>query len=371
MTDAMRQIKSALGDDAIIVSSKDGPGGWIRVTAAIDDEAAPPEPVFEKPDFAKILAERKLPQQARPAARKPPVEERPQRAAPAAGAAEKMQSLKAYAAAARAKETEVFDEETITELITDAMLKHRVPGAVSEKIITAALVQTARDPKKNLARALERVFSFEPPPAPEDAQPVLLVGPPGAGKTLMTAKLATKAVMDGLRPAVITTDIQRAGGIEQLAAFLDILELPLHQAEDAKSLKTVLGQQRGASCVIIDTGGLNPFDAKEMKMLATLMAAGPMDAALVLPAGTDAEESAEMAMTFEILGVKRIIPTRLDFARRIGGILSAADRGGLAFSQASHTPKVADGILDVTPQAMAEILIPFVPAVDSPKKGRS
>ncbi len=352
MSDAMRQIKEALGDDAIIVSSKDSPGGWIRVTAAVDEEFASP-PEFDKPIFMKtpVPSPKRAPEKA---------VERPTPAQDLKSYAQKVQK----AAAAPIGD---FDEEDIVEMIMDLMLKHRVPASTSEKIVSAATVQTGRDPRRTLAKSLERVFDFKPVPQ-RQAEPILLVGPPGAGKTLMTAKLATRAVMAGHMPAVITTDIARAGGIEQLSAFLDILELPLLQAEDAKSLKAALTKASDAPLIIIDTGGLNPFDPNEMKMLAKLMTVDTMDTALVLPAGIDAEESAEMAMTFEILGVKRIIPTRLDFARRIGGILSAADKGGLAFGQASHTPAVANGILDVTPASLAEFLMPVIPQTTGKKR---
>ncbi len=322
MTEAMRQIKDALGEDAIIVSSRDGPGGSVRVTAAVEQQ---------NPSFDEVLE------------------------AEDHGAGQ-------------------YSGEEIIELVTDALLKHRVPGMVSEKIVAAAIIQATGDPQEALQRALEKTFTFMQP-AKRPARPIMLVGPPGAGKTLMAAKLAAKAVMDGHRPAVITTDIQRAGGIEQLSAFLNILNLPLGQAQDPKSLKLALAEAKGASHVIVDTGGLNPFDPQEMKTLARLMASAEMDAALVLPAGVDAEESAEIALTFEILGVRRLIPTRLDFARRIGGILSAADRGGLAFAEASHTPQVANGILALDAAALSNIILPHVPkkekARTKTKKGRA
>lgn len=57
--------------------------------------------------------------------------------------------------------------------------------------------------------------------------PLLLVGPPGAGKTLTVARLATRLVMAGDPPMVITADGKRAGATEQLAAFTRLLGISL------------------------------------------------------------------------------------------------------------------------------------------------
>jgi flagellar biosynthesis protein FlhF len=318
MNDALRQVKDTLGDDAIIVSTREE-AGMVRITAAVEQM---PEP--------------KAPQQA---------------------------------AAAPARQVAEFSEDDTLDMITDTLLRHRVPGQVSEKILSAAAVLNNHDPQETLARALEKTFRFEKQAAA--AKAVLLAGPPGAGKTLMSAKMAASAVMDGKKPCVITTDIARAGGVEQLGAFLNILEVTLHQAEDPATLKRILAAADPSAPVIIDTGGLNPFDPQEMKFMAKLMAAADIESALVLPAGLDAEESAEMAMTFEILGIRKIIPTRLDFARRIGGILSAADRAGLTFHESSHTPQVANGITHLTPSVLAQLLMPAVAKETKTKRGLS
>jgi flagellar biosynthesis protein FlhF len=302
MSEAMRQVRDTLGDDAIIVNTREETSGWVKITAAVEQQSP---------------------------------------------AAEKVK-----------KEDDGFDSETIIEMITDTLLKHRVPGSVSEKIIAVAMTIHDKDPKKVLSAALKRTFSFESLFAKKKQKPIMLVGPPGAGKTLMAAKLAARAVLEGQKPAVITTDIARAGGVEQLSAFLNILSLPLQQAEDAKGLKAVLAKVKAASPIIVDTGGLNPFDPQEMKFLAKLINVEDMDPMLVLPAGIDAEESAEIALTFSVLGIKHLIPTRLDFSRHFGGILSAADRAGLSFTEGSHTPQIAKGILLLTPDAMANLLMP-------------
>ncbi|MBI3440953.1 MAG: ATP-binding protein [Proteobacteria bacterium] len=309
MSDAMRQVRDTLGDDAIIVNTHEEKSGGVKITAAVEQQAPMPESITNT---------------------------------------------------AEVEESSV-DAETIIELITDTMLKHRVPGSVSEKVISVVMTLPGKDPRKVLSAALKKTFSFEDLAHKKKHKPIILVGPPGAGKTLMAAKMAARAVLGGHKPAVITTDIARAGGIEQLSAFIKILSLPLLQAEDAKDLRAALTKVKDAAQIIIDTGGLNPFDPQEMKSLAKLINAGDMEPVLVLPGGIDAEESSEIAMTFEILGVKRLVPTRLDFSRHLGGILSAADRAGLSFTEGSHTPQVANGILQLTAEAMAGLLMPHSP----------
>lgn len=323
MSDALRQIKETLGDDAIIVSTRDEAGGWVRVTAAVEQVNPEPEPLKEA--LRRETA---------------PLKD------PASGENE--------------------DPELIAERVTDTLLRHRVPASVSDKLLTQIMVQPPGSTHTVLSKALAKTFGFRDfAGAKSKSVPLMLVGPPGAGKTLMTAKLAARQAMEGQSPTVITTDTARAGGIEQLKAFLDILGLPLHVATVPADLQNLLLDADAAQQVIIDTGGLNPFDPAEMKELARMMAIQKMETALVLPAGIDAEESAEMAMTFEILGVTRLMPTRIDFARRLGGLLSAAERAALTFTCASHNPGVANGILPLSADTMAGLLLP-----NADKKGR-
>src|SRR5215472_2789880 len=55
-----------------------------------------------------------------------------------------------------------------------------------------------------LAASLADALAFAPLPLAPGTAPLLVVGPPGAGKTLTVARLATRLVMAGGAPRVIT-----------------------------------------------------------------------------------------------------------------------------------------------------------------------
>ena len=88
---------------------------------------------------------------------------------------------------------ERFDADTLIEMMTDTVMKHRIPASVGDKIISVAMTLPEKDPKKLLSKALQKTFTFAGP----SKKPLVLVGPPGAGKTLMAAKLAARAVLGG------------------------------------------------------------------------------------------------------------------------------------------------------------------------------
>ncbi|WP_448188389.1 GTPase [Azospirillum sp. sgz301742] len=317
MADAMRQVRQQLGDDAIIVATREEEGGGVRVTAAVEEDDHPSEP-------ARINA----------------------------------------AVSSRAP---VEPEVDVGELVADALHRHGVPAALAEQLIDAAAGLDTEDATLALGAALDSVFNFHPLPngGRGNARPLMLVGPPGSGKTLTVAKLAARAVLKNRTVSVITTDTVRAGGVDQLAAFTRLLKVKLHRVEDPEALGGAIDVSRGNDLVVIDTAGRNPFDADEMGDLRALLGAGEMEPILVLPAGMDMVEAAETGMAFKALGVKRLLVTRLDVARRFGSTLAAAHRARLVFCDGTVSAKVAEGLTPLNPVAFARLMMPPVekPAV--------
>lgn len=321
MTEAMQMVRNTLGDDAIIVATREENGGRsVRVTAAV-------ERMEEMPRFEDNGVRPRLPKQ-------PVVPD----------------DYLQYDAEENA-------EDAINEKLTDTLLRHGIPGDISDTILSTATMTGMADAHGALKTALEHTYRFAPLPL-KTRKGLMMIGAPGAGKTLATAKLAARAALSGLRPAVITTDTVRAGGVEQLEAFTKLLQIPLMKARTPADLRARLGEIADADLTLIDTGGCNPFEVDEMRGLASLIETGTIEPVLVMAAGGDAEESAEIARCFAVLGVQRIFPTRLDVARRLGGLLSAAGRAGIAFSEASNTPMVASGIVSLSAQSLATLLLP-------------
>ncbi len=215
-----------------------------------------------------------------------------------------------------------------------ALKRHNIPA-------TLAMRLTVRP----LAAALEAAFAFAPLPA--GPTPLLLAGPPGAGKTLAAAKLATRLVMAGGAPLLVSADGRRAGATEQLAAFARVLGLPLAVAGTPGALGKALSRRAEGQAAIVDLPGCDAFCAASRDRLAALLAAARGAPVLVLPAGLDAEEAADLARAFHAAGCRHLLPTRLDAARRLGGVLAAAAEG-LALTEAGTGPDAAAGLTPIT-----------------------
>lgn len=206
----------------------------------------------------------------------------------------------------------------------------------------------------DLTSAVARELRFSS--LPIGAAPLLLVGPPGAGKTLTTARLATRLVLARQPAHVITADGRRAGAAEQLAAYTRLLGLTLLVADTPPSLARALERRPASMPVLIDTPGLNPADAADRAFLRECHAATGGTIALVLPTGLDPADAQDIALGFKALGATLLIATRLDQSRRLGGILAAA-AAGLALTEAGVGSGAADGLRTFTPEFLAERLV--------------
>lgn len=307
--EAMQMVRDTLGEDAIIVATREEKGGkTVCVTAAIEQ----PDHDFDGRDSEKDWI----------------------------------------------YDDDQDEETAILERLTDVMLRHSVPEEITDQVLSCATVIGLEKADLSLTAALEHLFSFRPLPQKPNGTAYMLVGGPGAGKTLAVAKLAARAVMNGQRVAVISTDTVRAGGIEQLSAFTNLMKIKLQKAGNLTQFKECLEKSRTADQIFIDTAGTNPFDTEAMRSLARMISSGDIEPVLALPAGADAEECGEIARIYATLGVTSMLPTRIDIARRLGGLLSAAHYGGLIFADISNTSKVADGLTPLSPARLARLLMP-------------
>ena len=241
------------------------------------------------------------------------------------------------------------------EALPAALAFHRLPPALARRLAAAP-------GEAGIAAAMS--FAALPDGV---ARPLLLAGPPGAGKTLTTAKLAARMVLAGHSPLVVSCDDRRAGATEQLAAFTRVLGLNLVLAPGPGTLAKALSRRGTGQPVLIDTAGCDALAADQAEALRALVAAAGADAVLVLPAGLDTAEAADIARGFAAAGARALLPTRLDIARRLGGVLAAAEAAALPLTEAGIGAEVAGGLAPLDPAALAHrLFLPHDPTNAAP-----
>lgn len=234
-----------------------------------------------------------------------------------------------------------------------------VPPLLIERILNALPLLTNGQETQALTQALDKVFTFSPLPINSSKRAFMLVGPNGSGKTIAVAKMAVKAKINAKRVTVITTDIKRAGAIEQLEAFTKILELDLIKVRKPDLLKRMIEESRLSSdLILIDSPGVNPFLKSDMDLLSEMLKdTDGLEPILTLSVGQDAYETSEVAGIFRHLGCHRILSTRLDLSRRLGNVLWAAQDNGYALTDVGISPHVSEALCPLSAKSLAELLL--------------
>jgi flagellar biosynthesis protein FlhF len=186
-------------------------------------------------------------------------------------------------------------------------------------------------------------------------KPLLFSGPPGSGKTVTLAKVAACEVLAGRRVDVLSLDVDRAGGLSQLSTLLSPLELEPVPVPSLSTLPSLIEACKG-DAILIDSIATDPFAPNDLSMVSTLVSRSGVELLLMLPAGQGYADSAEIARSYVALGARAMVVTKLDVARRLGGVLAAAE-AGLAFTQAGIGPTIGNGLSDLNADGLARLLL--------------
>jgi flagellar biosynthesis protein FlhF len=236
--------------------------------------------------------------------------------------------------------SEAWPAETLPQLESVLRL-HDLPEPLCRALVEAA--PAIENPAAALDAAIAAVFTFRPWPLLIPRGPVVLVGPPGAGKTTLAAKMAARLRRSTARLA--SADLDRPGGVAQLREYADALGFAVEAV--------AVPEPAGGEAMIVDTPGARSREPDDLRRIAELLSAVGGSAVLALPGNFDPAEAMAEAEAFARIGARHLVVTRADLTRRLGGVLAASAAGGLALAGASFASQFAYGLRPLTPRILA------------------
>jgi flagellar biosynthesis protein FlhF len=362
---ALAAVKAALGPDAVILATREVPGGFLRkpeveITAAAGGAAPRPSPAGAT--NTRIAAYRPPAAEPAPAAAPPlpPAGEHPL-------AAELLHLRRAVEEARREIQRASERSAAALELhfapgpaaLHARLLERGVEDYLAEELIRRAMPGT-RDEEALEAKVrglLERrLHAGRAPWAPGERRVLALVGPTGVGKTTTIAKIAARAVLDSrLRVALVTVDTYRIAGADQLARYAELLGVPCLVAGDRRELAAALDRVGGADLVLVDTAGRSDPEtvARQAELVRTIPG---VELGLVLSAATGWRELAGVANRYKDLAPEHLVFSKIDEAVGPGGVLSAVVRLNRPVVCIADGQRVPEDLHEATGKALVELV---------------
>ena len=247
------------------------------------------------------------------------------------------------------------------ERIAPALAFHRLPEDLSQRLIQVSGEASASSPDIALAHALERTFGCGPLPL-KPARPLIALGAPGHGKTTALARLAAQSASAGHPVILVTLDIGKAGAVAQIETYASLLRARAEPCADAAELTQMAAKLPENAAVFVDTPGLNAWSAGDLAQARSWIQSCGGEPVWIVSAESGTDDMAEAASRYRSLGVRRMIATKLDAARRLGGLVAAAAQGPLALAGTIASPFLAHGVETPNHLRLAGRLLETAPA---------
>lgn len=188
---------------------------------------------------------------------------------------------------------------------------------------------------------------------------IALVGPTGVGKTTTIAKLAANLrLRDNLSVGMLTLDTYRIAAVQQLQTYADIMGVDLRVIDSPRKLTTVSENMGDKDVVLIDTPGRSQKDDTKLTELGKLLkAAAPHEVHLVLPGNYSRAAIIDATKRFALLGVNRVIFTKLDETVGFGTILACLQQVNATLSYVTAGQSVPDDIAEADGSVLAGLIM--------------
>lgn len=255
-----------------------------------------------------------------------------------------------------------FQGGDVIEAILQVIEKNKVPSSLTEKFFDKLQSLDASILEKGVPHALSLLFSLTPVPlSPPSTKPILLVGPPGAGKSVAIGKLAAQLLLQRKEVAIINLDTQKSGAIHQLKVYAEALKAPYAVVKNLEEIPPLLATAFKGKQVLIDTTGLNPFCEQELRYLAGIILTLKVAPLLVLPAALDVYEALDMVKAMKGMGTTQFIHTKIDLSFRLTALLGVLMQEDLTLVYVGKGPALGDPLMRAEPGILYQLLFSSFP----------
>jgi flagellar biosynthesis protein FlhF len=191
----------------------------------------------------------------------------------------------------------------------------------------------------------------------------VFVGPTGVGKTTTIAKIAGHAALRiKKKVALISTDMYRIGGQEQLIRFGELLGVPTYGCADVSTLHDLISSLDDRDLILIDTPGSSPSDLARVSKLESLAEAGAK-VHLVISATTRSEDIIKVVSRFQRFTPTSVIFTKIDETDSKGSLAGDLLRNELPVTYLTNGQRVPEDLLIPSADELSRYVLPLEPVL--------
>lgn len=318
-SEALSLVKKELGPDAVILSSEDKKGvrSYVEVTAAVDYDLEAAEEEFQAVTEIPVSAVGAGESQQKMAAEPVSTE--------LIHLKKDIEDLRTYIESMKNSGFELTmseERKRIFSFLKEKSIKEEYALKLVERVNTIEDIERVMTDDLSLSwSSANHLSKSGAASATNDIRIKMLIGPTGTGKTTTIAKLASGAIKEGKKVAMISIDTYKIGAAEQSRIYSRMIGIPLDIVASRESFLKSIEKFSDRDLILVDTSGQNPKDASYMNSLNAIYDTGvQVETQLLLSASSDCDFLMETHKYYKTLPIDSIAFTKTDEAVKLGSI---------------------------------------------------